>query len=145
MIFYIAFLALSLFFGFSAWKRVSSGTNTWFDLGIAILLILAGTVLAAQTLTISVVLAEDSIRYGSIFRSHSLRLDQILYRSEYVEYQDGPEGGSNVSYLELIPNHGETQSLKIPKSDFDLDNAFWVWVLRVPDSKDLKPSPLRWD
>ena len=72
-----------------------------------------------------------------------MNLDQISYRLEYEEYQDGPEGEINVPYLELISSHGETQALKIPKNDFDLDNAFWVWVLRVPDLEDLKSSPLR--
>ena len=142
-VFCFVFLALSLFFGFSAWRGVSTGANTWLDLAIAIVLILAGAALAAQTLTARVVLAEDSMRYGSVFRSHSMHLDQIRYHREYEEYQDGPEGGINVPYLELIPSHGETQSLKIPKNDFDLDSAFWEWVLRIPEFEDLKPSPLR--
>ena len=104
------------------------------------MLVLVGAGFAVETITARVVLAEDSIRYGSVFRSRSMNLDQILYRLEYEEYQDGPEGGINVPYLELIPRNGETQSLKIPKNDFDLDNAFWEWVLRVPDFEDLKPS-----
>ncbi len=142
-VFCFIFLAFSLFFGFSAWRGVSTGVNTWLDLAIAIVLVLAGAGFAAQTFTVRVVLAEDSIRYGSFFRSHSMHLDQIRYRREYEEYQDGPEGGINVPYLELIPSYGETQPLKIPKNDFELDNAFWEWVLRVPDCEDLKPTPLR--
>ena len=61
------------------------------------------------------------------------------------EYQDSSERGINCPYLELIPRHGETQSLKITKNDFDLDNALWGWGLRVPDVEDLKPSSLQRD
>ena len=144
-VFCFVFLALSLFFGLSAWRGVSNGANTWTDLAIAIVLILAGAVFAVQTFTACVVLAEDSIRYGSVFGSHSMHLDQIRYRREYEDYQDSSGGGVNVPYLELIPRHGEIQSLKIPKNDFDMDNAFWEWVLRVPDCEDLKPSSLQRD
>jgi hypothetical protein len=142
-VFWFVFLGLSLFFSFIAWREVSTGANTWLDLAIAILLTLAGAGLAAQTLTARIVLAKDSICYGNVFRSHSMHLDQIRYRREYEEYQDGPEGGINIPYLELIPSHGKTQSLKIPTNDFDLDNAFWECVLRLPEFEDLKPSPLR--
>ncbi len=142
-VFYFVFLAFSLFFSISAWRGVSTGANTWPDLAIAIVLTLAGTGFVAQTLIARIVLAEDSICYGSVFRSHPMHVDQILYRREYEEYQDGPEGGIDVAYLELIPSDGETQSLKIPKNDFDLDRAFWEWVLRIPELEDLNTSPLR--
>jgi hypothetical protein len=142
-IFCFVFLAFSLLFGFGAWRGLSTGANTWLDLMIAIVLILVGAGFAAQTFTARIVLTEDSIRYGSVFRSHSMHLKQVRYRREYEEYQDGAEGGINVPYLELIPSHGETQSLKIPKNDFDLDNAFWEWILRIPEFDDLQPSQLR--
>ena len=95
-VFCFVFLAVSLFFGFSASRGFSTGANTWLDLAIAIVLIFAGAGFAAQTFTARVVLAEDSIRYGSVFRSHSMHLDQIQHRREYEEYQNGPEGGINV-------------------------------------------------
>jgi hypothetical protein len=139
-VFCFVFLALALFFSFSAWRGLSDGTNTWFDLTVAIVLVFAGAGLAAQTFTASVVLTADSIRYGSVFRSDSLHLNQIRYRREYEEYQNSPEGGGNVSYLEFVPFDGETKSLKISKDDFDFDGAFWEWVLRVPDLEHLKPS-----
>jgi hypothetical protein len=139
-VFYFVFLALALFFSFSAWKGLLAGTSTWFDLTIAIVLVLGGAALAAQTLTASVVLTPDSIRHGNIFRTNSLHLDQIHYRREYEEYQNNPEGGVNVHYLEFVACDVETKSLKISKDDFDFDGAFWEWVLRIPDLADLKPS-----
>jgi len=139
-IFCFVFLAFALFFALSAWRGRSIGTGTWLDLVIAIVLVFAGAVFAAETFTGRVVLSDDSIRYGSIFRSQSMHLDQISYRREYEEYQDGPEGGINVYYLELVPYDGEAQSLKISKDDFDLDRAFWEWVTRIPDFEHLKPS-----
>lgn len=143
MLFYLVFLTFSLFFGVSAWRGVSTKANTWLDLAIAIVLVFVGAGSVLRTFTARVVLTEACIRYGSVFRSHSMNLDQIRYRREYEEYQDGPEGGTNVPYLELIPSDGEVHSLKIPKDDFDLDNAFWEWVLRIPNFDDLKPSPVR--
>jgi hypothetical protein len=137
--FCLVFLALSLFFSFGAWRGISSGANTWLDLAIAIVLVLVGAGFATQTFTARVVLSDDSIRIGSFFRSQSMRLDQIRYRREYEEYQDGPEGGVNVYYLELVPYDGEARSLKISKDDFDLDRAFWDWMVGIPDSERLKP------
>jgi hypothetical protein len=142
-IFCLIFLAFSISSVVGAWRAVATAANSGFDLAIAIGLALVGAGIAVQTFTARIVLAEDSIRYGSVFRSHSMRLDDIRFRREYEEYQNGPEGGINVSYLELIPSHGQRQALKIPKNDFDLDNAFWEWVLRVPELGDLKPSPPR--
>lgn len=137
--FCLVFLALSLFFSFGAWRGISSGANTWLDLAIAIVLVLVGAGFATQTFTARVVLSDDSIRIGSFFRSQSMRLDQIRYRREYEEYQDGPEGGVNVYYLELVPYDGEARSLKISKDDFDFDRAFWDWMVGIPDSERLKP------
>ena len=87
-------------------------------------------------------LAKDSIRYGNVFRSHSMCMDQICCGREYEEYRDGAEGGINIHYLELVPSDGAVCSLKIPKHDFDLDNTFWEWVLRVPDFEHIKMRPL---
>jgi hypothetical protein len=68
-----------------------------------------------------------------------MRLDQIRYRREYEEYQDGPEGGVNVHYLELIPHDGEAaKAIKISKDDFDFDRAFWDWMVSIPDLERLK-------
>jgi hypothetical protein len=139
-VFCFVFLAFALFFAFSRWRGISVGASTWLDLVIAIVLVLAGAGFAAQTFTGRVVLSDDSIRHGSVFRSQSMRLDQIRYRREYEEYQDSPEGGINVYYLELVPYDGEGQSLKISKDDFDFDRAFWEWVVRIPDFEHLKPS-----
>jgi len=139
-VFCFVFLGFALFFAFSAWRGISVGAGTWLDLVIAIVLVLAGAGFAAQTFTGRVVLSDDSIRYGSVFRSQSMHLDRIRYRREYEEYQDGAEGGINVYYLELVPYDGEAQSLKISKDDFDFDRAFWEWVGRIPDFEHLKPS-----
>jgi hypothetical protein len=139
-VFCLAFLAITLCCSFSAWRGISTGANTWLDVAIATVLVLAGAGLAARTFTARVVLSDDSIHHGSVFRSQSMRLDQIRYRREYEEYQDGPEGGINVYYLELVPYDGEAQSLKISKDDFDFDRAFWDWVVRIPDFDHLKPS-----
>jgi hypothetical protein len=136
-VFCAVFLALSLFFCVGAWRGMTSGANTWLDLTIAIVLVLAGAGFAAQTFTARVVLSEGSIRVGSVFSSQTMRLDQIRYRREYEEYQDGPEGGVNVYYLELIPRDGEARSLKISKDDFD--RAFWDWMVSIPDRERLKP------
>jgi hypothetical protein len=139
-VFCFVFLALALFFSFSAWRGLLAGISIWFDLTIAIVLVLAGAGLAAQTFTASVVLTDDSIRHGSVFRKDFLHLDQIRYRREYEEYQNSAEGGVNVHYLEFVPYDGETKSLKISKDEFDFDGAFWEWVLRIPDFEHLKPS-----
>jgi hypothetical protein len=138
-VFCFVFFAFSLFFSFSAWRGRSVGTTTWFDLAIGIVLVVAGAVIAAQTFTARVVLSDDFIHHGSVFRSQSMQLNQIRYRREYEEYQDGPEGGINVCYLELVPNN-EAKSLKISKDDFDFDPAFWEWVIRIPEFEHLKPS-----
>lgn len=138
-VFSVVFFALALFFSISAWRGVVDGRNTWLDLTIAMVLFLAGVAITVPTFTASVVLTADSIRHGNMFRSDSLNLNQIRYRREYEEYQNGPEGGVNVSYLEFVSYDGEAKSLKISKDDFDFDTAFWEWVLRIPDFEDLKP------
>ncbi len=138
-VFCLVFLALSLFFGIGAWRGISSRANTWTDFAIAIILVLVGAGLTAQTLTARVVLSNEFIRIGSVFRSQSMRLDQIHHRREYEEFQDSPEGGINVSYLELIPYDGAARSLKIPKDEFDFDRAFWDWMVSIPDIEHLKP------
>jgi hypothetical protein len=102
-------------------------------------LVLVGAFATAQTFTARVVLSDDYIRIGSVFRSQSMRFDQIHYRREYEEYQDGPEGGVNVSYLELIPHDGDARSLKIEKDDFDFDRAFWDWMISIPEIEHHKP------
>ena len=142
-LFYFIFLALSLFLGAKAYSELPAAGNAWLRFPISIVLVLVGLGSATQSFTACVVLSEESIYYGSIFRRHSLRLDQIRYRREYEEYRDTPEGGVNVSYLEFIPSSVENKSLKIAKDDFDLDNVFWEWVLRIPDLQDSKHSPLR--
>lgn len=138
-VFYLVFLAFSLFFGVVAWRGISSGANTWIDLAIAIVLVLAGAGFTAQTFTARVVLSDDFIRIGSVFRNQSMRLDQIRYRREYEEYHDGPEGGVNVYYLELVPYDGEARCLKISKDEFDFDRAFWDWMVSIPDIEHRKP------
>lgn len=134
-----SFLAFSLLFSIGAWKGVSVGTNTWADLAIGIALACVGTFFSARAFTLSVVLTEESISYGSVFRRQSMRLNEIRYRREYEEYKDGPDGGANVHYLELVPRDGECHSLRISKDDFDFDHAFWERVLRIPDFEQLKP------
>lgn len=138
-VFYLAFLAVSLFVGVGTWRGISSRANTWTDFAIALVFVLVGAGLTAQTLTARVVLSDEFIRIGSVFRSQSMRLDQIPHRHEYEEYQDGGEGGINVSYLELIPYDGAARSLKIPKDEFDFDHAFWDWMVSIPDIEHLKP------
>ncbi len=138
-VFSFAFCAFSLFFCFGVWKGISVGNNTWLDLTIGIVLVCLGTFLVAQTFTVSVVLTEESISCGSVFRRQSLRLKDIRYHREYEEYRDGPDGGINVCYLELVAREGETRSLRISKDDFDFDGVFWEWVLRIPDFERLKP------
>jgi hypothetical protein len=138
-IFHFAFLAFSLFFSVSAWRGISTDAKTWLVLAIAIVLVLVGAGLAAQNFTARVVLSDDSIRIGNVFRSQSVRLNQIRYRREYEEFQEGPEGGVNVCYLELVPYDGGGRSLKISKDDFDFDRAFWDWMVSIPDSEQLKP------
>jgi hypothetical protein len=138
-VFRLVFLALSLIFGVGAWRSLSSRLNTWIDFGIALILVLVGAGLAAQTLTARIVLSDKFIRIGSVFRGQSMRLDQIHHRHEYEEYQDSPDGGINVSYLELIPYDNAARSLKIPKDEFDFDRAFWDWMVSIPDVERLKP------
>jgi hypothetical protein len=139
-VFCFIFLAISLFCSFSIWRGTSTGANSWFELAIAIMLVLAGAGFAVRTFTACVVLSDDLISHRSVFRNRSMHFDEIHYRREYEEYQDGPEGGINVDYLELLPYDGEAQSLKLSKSDFDFDDAFWEWVLRVPEFEHHKPS-----
>jgi hypothetical protein len=139
-VFYFVFLAFSLFFSFSVWRGVSAGASTWLDLTIALVLVFAGAVLTAHIFTACVVLTDDSICHGSVFRSQSMHLDQIRYRREYEEYKDGAEGGINVYYLEFIPYDGGSQSLRISKDEFDFDREFWDWVVCIPDFEQLKPS-----
>jgi hypothetical protein len=138
-VFGVSFLAFSLLFSIGAWKGVSVGTNTWIDLAIGIALACVGTFFAARAITLSVVLTEESISYGSVFRRQSVRLNEIRYRREYEEYKDGPDGGVNVHDLELVPRDGECHSLRISKDDFDFDHAFWEQMLRIPDFEQLKP------
>jgi hypothetical protein len=138
--FSVVFLVLSLLFSFGAWSGIATGTNTWLDLAIATALVLSGAAFAADAFTNCVVLNEDSISHGSIFRSHKLHFHQIRYRSEYEEYRDGPEGGTTVRYLEFIPNRGHLKALKISKNDFDFDQTFWEWALLVPDLDDARSS-----
>jgi hypothetical protein len=138
-VFGASFLAFSLLFSIGAWKGVSVGTNTWADLAIGIALACVGTFFSARAFTLSVVLTEESISYGSVFRRQSMRLNEIRYRREYEEYKDGPDGGVNVHYLELVPRDGECHSLRISKDDFDFDHAFWERMLRIPDFERLKP------
>jgi hypothetical protein len=139
-IFCSVFLVFWLLASLGMWRGIARGVNTWFDLTIGLVFLLAGGGFAAQTFTSRVVLADDSISYGSIFQSHSLRLDEIRCRSEYVEYQNGADGGINVDYLELIPNDHGAEPLKIPKDGFDFDQAFWQRILRIPDLEDLKTA-----
>jgi hypothetical protein len=106
---------------------------------IALVLVLVGAGLTAQTLTARVVLSDEFIRIGSVFRSQSMRLDQIHYRHEYEQYQDSPDGGVNVSYLELISYDGAARSLKIPKDEFDFDHVFWDWMVSIPEIEHLNP------
>jgi hypothetical protein len=108
-------------------------------IAIALVLVLVGASLTAQTLTARVVLSDEFIRIGSVFRSQSMRLDQFQHRHEYEEYQDGPEGGTNVYYLNFIPYDGAARSLKISKDEFDFDRAFWDWMVSIPDIEHLKP------
>jgi hypothetical protein len=135
----LVFLALSLLFSVGAWRGISGGLNTWVDLAIAIVLVLVGAGSTVETFTDRVVLSDDFICIGSVFRSQSMRLDHIQYRHEYKEYQDGPEGGINVYYLELIPYDGKAGSLKISKDDFDFDRPFWDWMVSIPDFEHGKP------
>jgi len=132
-VFWLGFLAFSVFFSITAWVGISAGTNIWIDVAVGILLVCVGAFGAAQTFIICVVLTEESIRCGSVFRRQSMRLDQIRYRLEYEEYQESPEGNIHVHYLELVPYDGDSPSLKISKDDFDFDHAFWDWVFRIPD------------
>ena len=138
-VFYSVFLTFSLLCSVGIWKGISNGTNPWFELTIVMVLVLVGAFATAQTFTARVVLSDDCIRIGSVFRSQSMRFDQIRYRREYEEYHDGPEGGVNVSYLELIPHDGDTRSLKIEKDDFNFDRAFWDWMISIPDIEHHKP------
>jgi hypothetical protein len=92
-VFYLLFLAFSLCFSFSAWRGVSAGAGTWLGLTIALMLVLAGAVLGAQTLTSRVVLSDDSIGHGSVFRSQRMHLEEIRYRREFEEHKNGPDGG----------------------------------------------------
>jgi hypothetical protein len=73
-------------------------------------LVLVGSGFATQTFTARVVLSDASIRLGSVFRCQSMHLDQIRYRREYEQYQDNPEGGINISYLEFVPYNGAARS-----------------------------------
>jgi hypothetical protein len=100
-VFYLVFLAISLFSGFSAWRGISAHSNTWLDIAIATALLLAGVGLTKQTFTARLVVSDTCIRHGSLFRSHSMRLDQIRYRREHKEDQAGMEGG-NVDCPELV-------------------------------------------
>ena len=60
-VFCFVFLAFSLFFGFGAWRGISTRANTWPDLAVAIVLVIVGAGFAVETFTARVVLAEDSI------------------------------------------------------------------------------------
>jgi hypothetical protein len=64
-------------------------------------------------------------------------LEDIRYRREYEDYQDGVDGGINVYCLELVARDGEHESIRISKDDFDFDGAFWDWVSRIPDFEHL--------
>ena len=135
--FFLIFLVISVLLVFGAWKEVLSSVSSWSTLAVVLVLVVIGAVSATETLTSRVVLLDESIRYGSVFRSQSLHLDQIRYRREYEEYQDGAEGGIIISYLELVSGGGAPQSLRILKDDFDFDSDFWQWVLRIPDLEQL--------
>jgi hypothetical protein len=139
-VFCLVFLAFSLVFSVGAWRGISVGTNTWFDLAVGLVLVLVGAGFAAQTFTVEVALTDDSIRHGSIFRSQSMRLDQIRYRREYEEDQRDGDGGTIVHYLEFVPRESNFQSLRISKDDFELDSAFWEWALRVPEIEQLESN-----
>jgi hypothetical protein len=139
-VFCLAFLFIAVAFSVGAWKDISVGTNTWMDISIGVALVCLGAGLVAQTFTVSVVLTDQSVSYGSIFRKQSLELNEVRYRREYEEYHDGPEGGINVYYLELVPYDRESRSLKISKDDFEFDRAFWEWMYRIPDLEKLRPT-----
>ncbi len=132
-IFVLVFLAFSLFFVFSAWRGISAGHNTWLDLAIALVLVLAGSGFAAQTFTARLVLSDESISQESVFRKQLMCSSQIRYRREYEEYQDSADGIILVHYLEFIPYDVEARSLKISKDEFDLDRTFWDWVFLIPE------------
>ncbi len=131
--FSVAFLVLSLLFSVGAWRGIFAGTNTWLDLAIATVLVLTGAGFAAHALTDCVVLDKDFICHENIYHSQKLHFHQVSFRREYEEYQDGPEGGTTVRYLEFIPNRGHLKSLKISKNDFDFDQEFWEWALLIPE------------
>ncbi|MGD0649401.1 MAG: hypothetical protein ABR971_15560, partial [Acidobacteriaceae bacterium] len=76
-VFCLAFLAIAVVFSVGAWKGISVGTNTWIDVSIGIVLICLGAGLVAQTLTVCVVLTDQSVSYGSIFRKQSLELNEV--------------------------------------------------------------------
>jgi hypothetical protein len=119
------------------WKGIPVGKNTWLDLIIGVFLVCFGTFFAVQALTLSVVLTDESITVGSVFRKQSLHLEDIRYRREYEEYQDAVDGGINVYYLELVARDGEHESIRIAKDDFDFDRDFWEWVSRIRDFEHL--------
>jgi hypothetical protein len=130
--FCLTFLALSLFLCFGAWREIFVGTNSWTDVSIGLILVFVGAGMATHACTYRIVLTDKSISRQSVFRKKSMQLDQIRCRREYEEYQDGPEGGVNVRYLELL-SRGEIHSFRISKDDFDFDSVFWEWVLRIPE------------
>jgi hypothetical protein len=129
---------MSLAFCVNAWRGIQGDRNTWLDLTGCIVLFLAGAGFAVQTFTARVVVSDDCIRVGSIFRSQSMQLDQIRYRREYMESHSGPDGNINVYYLELIPYDYQAPSLKISKDDFDFDRAFWDWMVSIPEREQLE-------
>jgi hypothetical protein len=139
-VFCLAFLTFAVLFSLGVLKGISVDTNTWVDMSIGVVLVCVAALLVAQAFTVSVVLTDQSINYGSVFSKRSLKLNEVRYRREYEEYQDGPEGGTNVYYLELVPHDRESRSLKISKDDFDFDRTFWEWVYRIPDFERLDPA-----
>lgn len=141
-VFSTVFLAVSLFAIYGTWESLSTSASTWFGIAIATVLVLVGACYAAETFTARVVLTDISIRYTSVFHNESLKLVQIRYRREYEEYHDGPDGGTAVRYLELIPFDGEGRSLKLSKNDFDFDQAFWELIVDIPEFESLQQLPI---
>lgn len=132
--FSLVFLGFALLFVYAITWGKDSGERS-LDMLVTATLLVSGLAFILYAFTARLTISDDLIEYRTLFFRRSCRTDQVSYRREYGELRDDIE----TDYLELVPKDVNLPPLKIPISNFALDDFFHQWAYHIPDADRLDP------